>query len=176
LGFFIFALALLWPPLILLCAYMASKLIPYSFRINDDASKRRQLFAEFSLDEDLPENFRQVPPHIHAQESYWINARGMALCTVTMIPKDQPIKAVVCFCHGYTDSASYMKKIEFQRLVNKGIAFCAIEYEGHGRSDGPLALISNWDRMIGDVASYFQEVVDERFKDKPVFLMGESMG
>jgi len=46
-GFFLFALASLWPPLILLVTYLLSKLVPYSFRINDDASTRRQLYREY---------------------------------------------------------------------------------------------------------------------------------
>jgi len=102
----------------------------------------------------------------------------MALATVTMTPKNQPIKAVVCFCHGYTDNVSYMKKVENMRLVEQGIAFCALEIEGHGRSDGPLGLINDWNRMIRDISTYFQQLstTDVRFQGKPFFLMGESMG
>lgn len=100
----------------------------------------------------------------------------MALCTVTMTPREGPIKAVVCFCHGYSDNLSYSKKLEFQRLCEAGVAFVGIEYEGHGRSDGPLALINDWSTMINDVAQYFSATVEARFADKPAFLMGESMG
>jgi alpha-beta hydrolase superfamily lysophospholipase len=76
--------------------------------------------------------------------------------------------------------------------VNAGIVVVGIEYEGHGRSDGPLCLIENWDRMVDDVSSYFQHAVrhqqdtHRRFRGDstaaasssplPVFLMGESMG
>ena len=74
-GAFVFVLAMIWPPLILFFSYLISKLIPYSCRVNDDASKRRQLFAEFSRDEDQPENFRHIPDHIELKESYWINQR-----------------------------------------------------------------------------------------------------
>jgi hypothetical protein len=74
-GFFLFVLASLWPPLILLFAYVASKLVPYSFRVNDDATTRRQLFAEFSREDDLPEEFKHVPSHVKLEESYWVNGR-----------------------------------------------------------------------------------------------------
>lgn len=97
-----------------------------------------------------------------------------------MLPRDrkQPIKGVVCYCHGYTDHVSFIKRIECQRLCEAGLAFVAIEYEGHGRSDGPLGLISDWDELIHDVASYYQQITatDIRFRNLPVFLMGESMG
>ena len=74
-GCFIFILATIYPPLILLCAYIASKLIPYSFRVNDDAASRRRLFAEFIKQDDLPEEFKQLPSHIQLEESYWVNSR-----------------------------------------------------------------------------------------------------
>jgi alpha-beta hydrolase superfamily lysophospholipase len=102
--------------------------------------------------------------------------RGMLLHTITILPKKHPIKAVVCFCHGYTDSVSFMKLVENQRLAERGIAVCAIEYEGHGLSDGALGLFNDWRVLISDVSSYFAEVVATRFPRKPMFLMGESMG
>jgi len=75
-GFFIFLLGQIWPPLILLVTYVASKLVPYSFRANDDASARRQLFREFSRDnDDLPDNFKQIPADIQLEEGFWVNQR-----------------------------------------------------------------------------------------------------
>lgn len=94
-----------------------------------------------------------------------------------MTPKDKPIKAVVCFCHGYTDHVAFSKLIEYQRLCEQGIAFVGIEYEGHGRSDGPLGLIQDWEVLIDDVSSFFKHTVAQpRFVKLPAFLMGESMG
>ena len=74
----IFVFALIWPPLILLVAYICSKLIPYSFRENDDASSRRQLFHEFTKEDDLPDNFKQMPDHIRLEEEYIVNERCVA--------------------------------------------------------------------------------------------------
>lgn len=95
-----------------------------------------------------------------------------------MAPKDKPIKSVVCYCHGYTDHTSFSKRIEFQRLVEAGIAVVMIEYEGHGRSDGPLGLISSWDCLVDDVCDFFKETIstDLQLKDSKYFLMGESLG
>jgi alpha-beta hydrolase superfamily lysophospholipase len=102
----------------------------------------------------------------------------MALCTTIMTPIDNvPIQGVVCFCHGYTDHNSFMKQIEYQRLCeNGGFAFCGIEYEGHGRSDGTFGLIDDWDHLVHDVASYFRHITKKRFPNIPIFLMGESLG
>ncbi len=97
----------------------------------------------------------------------------MALCTSTMSPKDQEAKGVLFFCHGFSDNMSFLKRHNLCRFVREGIAVATIEYEGHGRSDGPLGLIPDFDRLVGDVVHYFQEIAEHRFPGKKCFLMGE---
>lgn len=175
LGVFLSILALIWVPLILLFSFLTSKLISYSFRVNDDASTRRQMLAEFGRDEEQPDYFRNIPNNIQLKESYWVNQRGMVLFSSLMTPTDQPIKAVICYCHAYTDCTSFTTRVQNQRFVQRGIAVASIEYEGHGHSDGPLGLITGWERLVDDVSTYFGKIA-EQFADKPIFLMGESMG
>lgn len=74
-GFVSFLLAYLWPPLILLLAYLASLLIPYSFRVSDDPSVRRREFHTFIQNKELPLRLRQVPDNVTLEESYWQNSR-----------------------------------------------------------------------------------------------------
>jgi acylglycerol lipase len=90
-----------------------------------------------------------------------------------MEPRNQNVDAVLCFCHGYSDHASYVKQIEYSRFCKHGIAVVTIEYEGHGRSDGELGLIYDWDLLVDDTSSYFKEVTSQKFPGKKVFLMGE---
>lgn len=96
--------------------------------------------------------------------------------TSIMTPVTKEVEAVLCFCHGYMDNSSFLKRFEYQRLVKRGIAFVSIEYEGHGRSDGPLCYINKFENIIEDVYSYFLEICCLRFPGKKCFLMGESMG
>jgi alpha-beta hydrolase superfamily lysophospholipase len=105
-----------------------------------------------------------------------MNHRGFLLYTSILKPKNKPIKAVVCHCHGYSDNPSYSRRKEMLRFVERGIALIMIDYEGHGRSDGTLGLVVDWDELVNDVSSYFKETVDTQFPNKKVFLMGESMG
>jgi hypothetical protein len=74
-GLILFLLAMVWPPLVLIFSYVCSKLIPYSFRVNDEGSKRRQLFADFAQTEDLHPRFKEIPENICYEESYWVNQR-----------------------------------------------------------------------------------------------------
>lgn len=74
-GIALFILATIWPPLILLVTYLASILIPYSFRINDNATTRRQLIDKFEKEDDLSASMREIPDDVQLKSSYWINSR-----------------------------------------------------------------------------------------------------
>lgn len=74
-GIFVFLLGMIWPPLILLIAYICSKLVPYSFRENDDPTTRRELFHQFSQDDTLPDRFKNIETYVQFEESYWVNER-----------------------------------------------------------------------------------------------------
>jgi len=130
---------------------------------------------EFEKRDDLPEEMKCQD--VDFEETYWVNQRGMCLLTATMAPKNNgPIRGVICLCHGYMDNVSFLKRVEYQRFVKQGFAVVMIEYEGHGRSDGPNALISNWENLLKDVQGYFDNVTRTKYPGKKKFLMGESMG
>ena len=74
-GFGIFVLAMLWPPLILLATYVASILLPYSFRVNDDGASRRKLLHRFEKEDRVSDSMREVPEDVHLESGYWTNAR-----------------------------------------------------------------------------------------------------
>ena len=169
------ALAVAKPYLLLILTAILSTIIPYAFRENDDGESRRRLWAEFEKRPDLPQEMKCED--VDLEERYWTNNRGMCLLTSVMKPKsNQQVRGVICFCHGYMDNVSFLKRVEYQRFVKKGFAVVMIEYEGHGRSDGVNTFIPCWDTMIGDVEQYFHEVTEEKFPNKKKLLMGESMG
>jgi len=174
-GGLIFGLALIWPPLLLLVSAILSITIPYAFRENDDGESRRRMWNEFVKKDDLPEELKCK--EVDMEERFWMNDRGMALLTSTMVPKNNaPIRAVVCLCHGYMDNISFLKVIHYQRFAKRGIAVVMIDYEGHGRSDGPNCLIPCWDTLLGDVQQHFSQICRTKFPGKKKFLLGESMG
>jgi alpha-beta hydrolase superfamily lysophospholipase len=169
------ALAYVSPYLLLIVTAILSLTIPYAFRENDDGESRRRLWADFEKRPDLPEAMKCKD--VDLEEKYWTNNRGMCLLTSVMAPKNnQQVKGVICFCHGYMDNVSFLKRVEYQRFVKKGFAVVMIEYEGHGRSDGISTFIPCWNTLIEDVEQYFREVTNAKFPNKKKFLMGESMG
>eukprot|EP00984_Skeletonema_dohrnii_P038445 scaffold41685_cov161-Skeletonema_dohrnii-CCMP3373.AAC.1 len=169
------ALAFAKPYLLLIVTAILSFTIPYAFRENDDGESRRLLWAEFEKRPDLPQEMKCND--VDLEESYWTNNRGMCLLTSVMKPKNnEQVRGVICFCHGYMDNVSFLKRVEYQRFVKKGFAVVMIEYEGHGRSDGANTFIPCWDTLIGDVEQFFREVTEDKFASKKKFIMGESMG
>ena len=169
------ALAFSSPYLLLIVTAILSVTIPYAFRENDDGESRRRLWVQFAKRPDLPEKLKCKD--VDLEEKYWTNNRGMCLLTAVMSPKNnQQVRGVICYCHGYMDNVSFLKRVEYQRWVKKGFAVVMIEYEGHGRSDGVNTFIPCWNTLIGDVEQYFREVTAAKFPNKKKFLMGESMG
>jgi hypothetical protein len=74
-GFGLFLLAYLWPPFILLLAYVASLFVPYAFRKTDEAHTRRVLYAEFMKNPKVPFELKRPPDDIILNEQYWVNSR-----------------------------------------------------------------------------------------------------
>ena len=175
-GFCIFCAASIWPPSVLIAAFVLSQFLPYMLRVNDDPESRRRFYREFQNrpDRNIPNEWRNTPDGIVLKERYWVNDRGMCLMTTTIEPADKKIRAVACFCHGYGDNGfAYLKRVEFFRYVRAGIAVVNMEIEGHGRSDGMLGLVPSFDRVIDDVSSFFQEIMEKKFPGKKCFLVGE---
>mmetsp|Transcript_16973 Transcript_16973/g.35633 ORF Transcript_16973/g.35633 Transcript_16973/m.35633 type:complete len:438 (-) Transcript_16973:2005-3318(-) len=168
---------------VLLIAYALSRFIPYAFRINDDGETRRKLWNNFvEKGKKGADGYPTLPKEmrcdeVNLEENYWVNDRGMCLLTSIMTPKDgTPLRAVVCYCHGFLGSASLLARCEYQRFVKAGIAVVSTEYEGHGRSDGLLGLVPCWNKLIDDTSNFFEETCKQRFSGLPCFLNGESMG
>lgn len=174
-GLIAFIAASVWPPILLIVSIVLALIAPSLFFENDSAEGRRRLYKLFLKHGDLPEAMKCKD--VDLEESYWTNSRGILLATSILRPKaGTPIKAVVCFCHGFLGSSSYLIRCEYQRMVRAGIAFVTVDYEGHGLSDGLQGLIPNWERLCDDTLEFFEETLSKKFPTTPSFLCGESMG
>ncbi|GMI50760.1 hypothetical protein TeGR_g6977 [Tetraparma gracilis] len=184
------------PSLLLICLLVFPALLNYLFRSNDSASKRRLQFAEHV--KRLQPAWHKPAPGCLYKEAYFVNERGMALMSMVArpaaLPGDFPHdvwpvspqppppkpKAVVIFCHGYSDSCTWIKGCTYrQHLVDAGYMLAGLELEGHGRSDGLNAYVPDWEAALADVEAFARKTVAEgRFIGgaPKVFVAGESMG
>ena len=176
-GLILYAMALIHPALILLFAAALAKFVGPLYRTNDTGEARRRKWKEMISDDRTKPDWYDPPENLEYNDGYWVNGRGMCLYNFVMKPKKKKVKGVVMFCHGYTETARWLKGgKEYRRLCDAGYAVMALEYEGHGRSDGLLALFPSWSTLIGDVCEYMFETSSTQFPNLPLFVCGESMG
>jgi hypothetical protein len=76
-GIVLFFMVRICPAIILIGTIVCAVSIPYIFRINDDVTVRRQLYAQFCREnsDHLPDRFRNIQNYVNLDESYWTNDR-----------------------------------------------------------------------------------------------------
>jgi alpha-beta hydrolase superfamily lysophospholipase len=87
---------------------------------------------------------------------------------------DSDTKAAVVIAHGAGEHSGRYTHVA-RRLVDEGFAVYAIEHRGHGRSQGPRALIDRIDNAVADLDKLVVLAADAN-PGAPLFLLGHSMG
>ena len=83
-------------------------------------------------------------------------------------------KAILLVVHGLAEhSGRYMNLVH--HFLPMGYAVYAIDQLGHGRSEGARVYVDRFTDYTDTVAAFW-EMVRNRQKDKPVFLIGHSLG
>jgi len=82
--------------------------------------------------------------------------------------------AVVVIAHGAGEHSGRYAHVA-SRLVGAGYAVYALDHRGHGRSDGPRALIEHVDLTVSDLDGLVGRA-RAAHPGAPVFLLGHSMG
>ncbi len=85
-------------------------------------------------------------------------------------PEGEP-RAVVVIAHGAGEHLGRYEHVA-ARLGAAGYEVHALDHRGHGRSEGPRALIDRLDNTVEDLDRLVVQASDGR----PVFLLGHSMG
>jgi alpha-beta hydrolase superfamily lysophospholipase len=104
----------------------------------------------------------------------WLGAQdGVRLYWQAWVPDEPPIAAAV-LVHGVAEHGG---RYDFtgRRLAEAGIAVHALDHRGHGRSDGPRALVDRLQTLVDDLRTFVDRVVSPRAPSPP-FLIGHSLG
>jgi acylglycerol lipase len=83
-------------------------------------------------------------------------------------------QALIVIVHGageHSGRYAYVAEV----LVHAGYAVYALDHRGHGRSDGPRALIDRLDNAVADLDRLVSDALAQH-PALPVFLLGHSMG
>ncbi|MGH7858610.1 MAG: lysophospholipase [Candidatus Binatia bacterium] len=98
---------------------------------------------------------------------------GVRLHWQTWQPEDA-VRAVLLVSHGYGEHASRYAHL-VDSFVPLGYAVQALDHRGHGRSEGPRGHVGRFREFVSDFHA-FRVRVEEEFRDKPLVLVGHSMG
>jgi acylglycerol lipase len=89
------------------------------------------------------------------------------------LPDGKP-KAVLLVAHGLAEhSGRYKNLVDY--FVPKGYAVYALDYRGHGKSEGMRSYVDRFDDYVTDLKTFFDMVRKEQPNAK-IFLVGHSMG
>ncbi|AES97596.1 putative 2-acylglycerol O-acyltransferase [Medicago truncatula] len=150
-----------------------------SYNLDFAYSRRRvrSAFAEVQqqLDHCL---FKDAPAGIRAEEWYERNSRGLEIFCKSWMPESGiPIKASVCFCHGYGDTCTFFFEGVARRIAASGYAVFAMDYPGFGLSEGLHGYIPNFDDLVDDVIEHYTQIkARPDLRELPRVLLGQSMG
>lgn len=87
---------------------------------------------------------------------------------------DSDIQGVVIVVHGFGEhSGRYLNVVN--ALVPENYAIWALDHRGHGKSEGKRNHINRFTDYLDDL-EIFEQIVLDSFTDKPLFMLGHSMG
>ncbi len=116
-----------------------------------------------------------VPAGVQHSEATWTGARGTTLFEQTWRPSGEtPVRGVLVVMHGLKDHSDHYAPLA-SSLVARGFAVRAFDLRGHGASEGRRVRVKRFDDYVDDLAAFVARVRTE-YPDKPVFVMGHSMG
>ena len=107
------------------------------------------------------------------QEGVFVGVRKAGLYYQGWLPEGEP-KAVLLVVHGLAEhSGRYMNLVN--RFVPQGFAIYGIDHLGHGRSEGRRLALERFTDYTEPLKA-FSAMVRRWQPDRPVFLVGHSMG
>jgi acylglycerol lipase len=89
-------------------------------------------------------------------------------------PEEGPARGVVVIVHGFGEHSGRYEHVA-QRLVAGGYAAYALDHRGHGRSEGPRAVIDRLADAVSDI-DRLTVLAGDAHPGLPVFMLGHSMG
>ena len=98
---------------------------------------------------------------------------GIKLSGYLWLPQESP-KAIINLVHGFGE---YGERYDHwaMRFAGKGIAVHALDYRGHGKSDGKRGYVSNFDDFLKDIDVLIEES-EKLYPNVPQFIYGHSLG
>jgi acylglycerol lipase len=107
------------------------------------------------------------------QEGFFKGVRGADIYYQCWLPESEP-RAILLIVHGLAEhSGRYINVMNY--MVPRGFAVYALDHFGPGKSEGDRVYVENFEDYT-DTLKVFYDLVRGWRPDKPVFLVGHSLG
>src|SRR5271165_5682164 len=107
------------------------------------------------------------------REEFFTGHDGLRLFERLWMPTGRP-RAVVVLIHGLLEHSGSHAGTALD-LVRRGFSVHAMDLRGHGRSEGPRCDVRSFGEYLLDLDIFFERA-SRMAGDRPLFLMGNSMG
>jgi alpha-beta hydrolase superfamily lysophospholipase len=98
---------------------------------------------------------------------------GITLHYYAWLPETPPV-ACVAIAHGIGSHGGAFTNVG-EIWAAQGVAVYALDFRGHGLSEGQRGHINDWSELVADV-QYLLEQIQAEYPDVPLFLWGHSLG
>jgi acylglycerol lipase len=106
-------------------------------------------------------------------EGSFTGARGLRIHWQAWEP-DGPRRAAIVLAHGAAEHVGRYGHL-LERVLPAGYCVHALDHRGHGRSEGQRSVIDRLGHALADLDT-FVDLVRGEHPDRPLFLLGHSMG
>lgn len=103
----------------------------------------------------------------------WNSKDGLEMYAKAWVPSDE-IKGVACFLHGVGDHIGRYPTFA-EALTAENYVLAGFDQRGFGKSEGRRGHVLSLEAYFDDIDSFLTEI-RRRFPDKPLLLIGLSMG
>ena len=107
------------------------------------------------------------------QEGLFKGVRDTDICYQCWLPEGEP-RAVLLIVHGLAEHCGRYTNV-IEHFVPLGYAVYGIDHIGHGKSAGTRVFVKQFEDFI-DVLRTYVDMIRDWQPDKPVFMMGHSLG
>jgi lysophospholipase len=105
-------------------------------------------------------------------QGYFEGKKALKIFRQSWLPSKP--RATVVLVHGLGEHSGRYQHVA-EALVDAGFAVYALDHRGHGKSEGPRALIDRFSNAVADIDQLVDFAKREQ-RGKPIFLLGHSMG
>ena len=113
-------------------------------------------------------------PQIDTQEAYFTTPDGIALFRRSIVPTGRTWARFGIF-HGYGDHCGRYRDF-MEWLAERGVACHALDFRGHGRSEGRRGYAKRWEEYNEDAVTFLNLQAVQTQADVPLFVLGHSNG